>query len=176
MRPAHAPAALDRCCPAWRLPRSSPPARFGSGARFGWDAGGGRGSEAARGPSRPPRWSREAAGARPPAAPAQETGGAERTHRGSARSTRRAGAAASSSGSVPNQRSATPRVRDVQRRDRRLRPPLSQAGNGRAELAWGCKEGVGSFLKKGLAPELGPGPPRKPALHPNAPPGSADFE
>lgn len=65
-----------------------PSRRISSGARRDSDAGGGRGGEAARGPGRPPRRSPEGKGARSPAAPAQDTGGAQR---GSAPSTRRAG-------------------------------------------------------------------------------------
>lgn len=166
-RPAHAPQ---------RRIAQLPSRRVGSGAGA---AGGGRGPSGPR-TSRPPRCRRRerspaarrsgAGNGRCPARPSRLCAGHPSRRRG----------VASWSGWAPNQRSAgapcaTPRVRDIQRRDRRLRLPLSQAGTAARSSRGAARKGVGRFLKKGLAPELGPGPPGKPALHPNAPPGPADF-
>lgn len=147
--------------PAWRPPLGSPPARSAAGPAGTVTRAAG---EAARLPGDRAAHRAAARRGREPGRPRLR----RRTQAAPSAALRpppvAQGRVASASGSVPNQRSATPRVRDIHRRGRRLRLPLSQAGSRRAELAWGCKEGLGR-----------PGPPWKPALPPNAPPGPADV-
>lgn len=125
-----------------------------------------------------PRGSQEGKGAQQPAAPAQETGGAERIHRSPALSV-----AEESCGSFvrlgPHQRSAgapraTPACLRYTDADQAAVPGFVPGGKPPARSSVG-RQGEGGSLKRALGLSSWPGPSRNPSLRPNAPIGSAGF-